>query len=216
MIVLRDLRDEVTSVFAREGGNPRVHPNGFIQLDLEPVPASWHASHQRGHSGASRRLHIWNPPGIELPHQDTYNEVHDHVFDMESEVVRGALWQHLYELVDDPASDAPLFEAYRAVYEKNSDSRLEPTGARGVLREVERFLVPSGETYTQPAFTLHDSVPDQGGCVVTVMTKSAIHDGDATVVCPADQPPDNDFDRAAAAPADEIWQAIWQSLRVVL
>lgn len=209
MIRLRDLRDEVTSVYAREGGNPRIHPNGFIQLDLEPVPASWHASHQRGHSGASRRLHVWNAPGFSFARQETHNEVHDHVFDMFSEVVRGALWQILYEL---HPSDYPTHEKYRAVYQKNSDSRLEPTGEIGSLVETERFRVVQGKCYTQQAFTLHDSEPQPGGCVVTVMTKTGIHEGDATVVCPIDVPPDNDFDRAAAAPADEIWQAIWQSL----
>ncbi len=216
MTTLRELKAEITPIFASFGGNPRVHPNGFIQLDLEPVPESWHASHQRGHSGASRRLHIWNPTGIELPRQDTVNEIHDHVFDMQSEVVSGALWQVLYELRDARGrSVEPTHEAYEAVYEKSSDSRLRPTGLVGELVEVERFKVGHGKTYIQPAFTLHNSVPE-GSPVVTVMTKTAIHDGDATVICLIDQPPDNDFDRASAAPVDEIWQAIWDSLKPIV
>src|SRR5687768_2884644 len=91
------LREVVGGIKDAGGGNPRVHPNGFIQLDLEDVPESWHASHKQGHSGAARRMHIWNPPGVELPHQQTVNEIHDHVFDMKSNVVRGVLVQRLYE-----------------------------------------------------------------------------------------------------------------------
>lgn len=207
MIRIAELRDEVAEIRRESGGNPRIHPNGFIQLDLEPVEENWHASHKKGHSGASKRLHIWNPPGFELPHQSTVNEIHDHVFDMRSTVVRGRLWQYLYEL---EASDEPQHEEYEAVYAKNSDSRLKPTGKRGTLRAVQWFPIAAGASYTQPAFTLHDSSAD--GLVVTVMRKTEIHDGIPHVICPIGQPPDNSFDRASAMPAEEIWAAIDASL----
>src|SRR3954453_8938459 len=93
------VRETVARVKEGGGGNIRVHPNGFIQLDLvEPeygasMGGSWYASHQQGHSGAALRLHIWNPPGHELPHQETVNEVHTHVFDMQSNVIVGTLEQ---------------------------------------------------------------------------------------------------------------------------
>lgn len=218
------LREEVRALKAEGKGNPRIHPNGFIQLDLDHVADGWHASHQRGHSGGTRRLHIWNPPGVQLPRQDTVNEIHDHVFDMKSTVIKGVLEQCLYEFVIGGSTAWPVKlighthealpltdEIYRAVYQKGADSRLEPTGVRGYLRKVVTTLVRAGESYYQPAFTLHDTqTPD--GRVVTVMEKLAVHEGDATVICPIDVEPDNDFDRASAMSADDIWDAIERSL----
>lgn len=219
VIDLVALQEEVAYIRADDGGNPRVHPNGFIQLDLDPVPETWHASHKKGHSGARRRLHIWNPPGVQLPHQGTVNEIHDHVFDMHSEIVKGQLWQCLYEFDQISSGTAtfpssvpkPTHELYQAVYAKNSDSRLEPTGKKGWLKMINRFPVRERGSYEQPAFTLHDT-ETPAGLVVTVMTKMKVHDGEASVICPVDTPPDNSYDRAAAMPKEEIWEAIERSL----
>lgn len=212
--MLNQLRRETERIHDSGGGNIRVHPNGFIQLDLEPVEESWHKSHKRGHSGASRRLHIWNPPGIELPHQKTVNEIHDHVFDMRSTLIRGRLIQKLYWFVIGAAEEA-THELYRAVYAKNSDSRLEATGILGVIKLAQAYPIFADDGYTgfynQQAFTFHDSDPGNG-LVVTVMEKTKIHDGDASVLCPIETPPDNSFDRASAAPTEELWEAVFRSL----
>lgn len=201
------------------GARPRVHPNGFIQLDLlhpddvspeEMSDAEWSETKKKGHSGSSLRLHIWNPPGVNLPHQETVNEIHDHVFDMLSSVVRGTLVQQLYILEVGMPVEARTHEIYRAIYDKASSSRLEPLGVYGYLSRARSFPIREGEAYTQPAFTLHDS--EAHGLVVTLMEKTAVHDGEATVVCKVGEPPDNDFDRATAAPQDLLWQAISNSL----
>lgn len=202
---------EVRELVARDGKNPRVHPNGFIQIDVGEVESDWHQSHKRGHSGAALRVHIWNPPDFELPHQDTINEIHDHVFDMRSTVIRGSLTQRLYEFELD-TDHAPTHERYTAVYKKSGDSRLEASGDKGVLRLAREYTISQGDSYTQPAFSLHDTHTPHG-LVVTLMEKVEIHDGDATVICPIDQPPDNSFDRASAMNEDEIWAAIDASLR---
>ena len=78
---------------------------------------------------------------------------------------------------------------YKAIYGKGADSRLEDTGIRGCVIEDFVFAVHQGETYTQPAFTFHDSDPE--GCTVTVMEKTEIHKGDAYVLIPLDIEPDN-------------------------
>lgn len=213
---LSHTRDLVAQAKAR-GAQPRVHPNGFIQLDLEtPTDERWHEGKQVGHSGADLRLHVWNPRDHTLPHQDTVNEIHDHVFDMDSTVVRGTLIQRVYEFVVGALSSQteraqPTSELYRAVYDKQSSSRLESLGITGILHKVVEFPVHAGQSYTQPAFTLHDTVEgDQ--LVVTLMRKVAIHEGIPVVVCPIGSPPDNDFDRATAAPQDYLWSAIEASL----
>lgn len=238
---LDHLQNLVLDLKQRGSGNPRIHPNGFIQLDLTEVEEDWHRSHKKGHSGSNKRLHIWNPPGIILPHQETYNEVHDHVFDMHSTVVYGTLWQVLYEFhakqkelykikqTDEEVLeiDPHVFvthEKYQAVYSKTSDSRLQSTGEKGWLRERRRFPVSVQNlasakaenlgTYVQPAFTLHDTVTD--GLLITVMTKTEIHEGEATVICPIGSPPDNSFDRASAMPSEDIWDAIDISIKTAM
>lgn len=222
------LRSLLQKIQREKGGNPRVHPNGFIQLDLTATDKSWDQSKKRGHSGAAVRLHVWNPPGIELPHQGTINEIHDHVFDMSSTVIKGRLTQRLYEFVigsmfplvtedGEPPRVEHFYELYRAVYDKQSSSRLEATGITGSLRQVQVFDIEAGHgkasNYTQPAFTLHDSdAHDQ--TVVTIMEKTKVRVGDATVICAIGQPPDNEYDRAEAMDPDDIWTAIWASLEV--
>lgn len=208
-ITAPDLMTRVHALREASQGNPRVHPNGFIQLDLDTVEDNWHDSHKQGHSGGMRRLHIWNPPGFELPRQGTVNEIHDHVFDMRSNVVRGVLAQQLYLFI--VGDTRVTHELYRAVYQKNSDSRLEAMGVSGWLANKSTEVIGSGESYVQPAFTLHDSNPG-GSLVVTVMEKLKVHEGEATVVCPVDTKPDNSFDRASAAPTDYLWRAIMASL----
>jgi len=209
-----ELWERIKQIRDNGGGNIRVHPNGFIQVDLESVEENWHASHKRGHSGAGVRLHVWNPPGYELPHQKTINEIHDHVFDMRSTVVHGRLTQLLYRFITG-SIETPTHELYRAVYGKASDSRLEPLGVYGTIEKYDWFEVDAklgyNNPYAQPAFTFHDSWADE--CVVTVMEKLKIHDGDATVVCRINTAPDNSFDRAAAAPAVYLWEAVEASLK---
>lgn len=205
---VREKVKEIKSLGTERPGNVRVHPNGFIQFDLGAVQSGWHESHKEGHSGSALRLHIWNPPDHILPHQKTVNEVHDHVFDMQSNVVRGSLTQRNYFFQVGREDRPRTHEAYIAVYNKTSDSRLEATGVIGHLVEWEQFDVEEGQIYEQPAFTLHDTGVDHGGCVVTVMEKRVIHKGNATVICPVGTPPDNSYDRQAAAPADFLYAAI--------
>lgn len=203
-------------VHASRPGNARVHPNSFIQVDLQPTEESWRESHHKGHSGANLRLHIWNPPGYELPHQGTVNELHTHVFDMHSTIVRGKMNQRIFtfavgsewhEYRATSPIKAPAMKLYRAVYgEKAANSRLEDTGIRGVVLQDFVFHVHQGQTYSQPAHTFHDSDPE--GCTVTVMEKTEIHEGDAYVLIPLDIEPDNSFDRATAADQDYLWAAI--------
>lgn len=200
-------------VHSSRSGNARVHPNGFIQVDLAPTEDTWHESHHQGHSGSSLRLHIWNPPDYHLPHQGTTNELHTHVFDMHSTVVKGTLEQHLYTLALGSewhsyrdAEGKQEMKLYRAVYGKGADSRLEDTGLRGMVIRDFHWPVHAGQSYFQPAFTFHDS--DPYGCVVTVMEKTEIFKGDAYVLVPLDIEPDNTFDRASAAPEEYLWQAI--------
>lgn len=196
-----ELRDLVYSV----GHSPRIHPNGFLQLDLTE-----HQEGASGHSGGSRRLHIWNPTDVELPRQKTASPVHNHVFDMESTVIKGSLTQVLYVLDEDPSEDDITHEKYIAEYD-GLNSVLVASDIVGNLMEQERFDVKAGESYTQPAFTFHDSVP-ASDLVVTLMEKQEIHEGEATILIPVGQEPDNEYDRTLGLSDEQLWQAIDASL----
>lgn len=205
------VRQAVERVKEDGRGNIRVHPNGFVQLDLIPVAEDWHASYQKGHSGATLRLHIWNPPEHDLPHQETVNEVHTHVFDMRSNVIVGTLeqWRFGFMMGAEKYLTMVQHDLYRAVYNKTSNSRLEYTGITGRLIDLDQFAVHRGQSYVQKAFTFHDSQPSpHDRCVVTVMEKTEVHEGDAYVLCRAGETPDNSYDRAAAAPEDFLWSAV--------
>ena len=71
---------ELVSRIRVDYNKPRVHPNGFIQLDLN--------------QDASMRLHVW-PDESEghVPCQETKTTIHDHKFDMQSMIVYGSLKQ---------------------------------------------------------------------------------------------------------------------------
>jgi hypothetical protein len=214
MYDIKWVREQVDQLMEEGAGNIRVHPNGFVQVDLQPTEESWRKSHHEGHSGANLRLHIWNPPDHQLPHQGTVNEIHTHVFDMQSTVVRGKMTQQCYSFIvgsewhqERIKNPAKLTRLYKAVYgEKAANSRLEDTGIKGQAVLEWDIDVVAGGLYNQPAFTFHDS--DPWGCTVTVMEKMKVHQGDAYVLVPAGTEPDNSYDRATAAPEEWLWEAV--------
>src|SRR5579859_4023793 len=138
---------------------PRLHPNGFIQLDLA--------------KDASVRLHVW--PAVPLPAQKTRHPIHDHVFDMESTILCGHLRNVLYKAL--PLSDAEAAQAifrpyrmYRATRIAKDDTVLMPADEKfyAVVESAHEDLEP-GDTYYMQKGLLHDSVPL--GLTCTLMYK---------------------------------------------
>jgi hypothetical protein len=115
------LWDEIETA-RREGRQPRVHPNGFLQLDLEPDKMS------DGRHIAKRRLHIFDD---RLPRQTVRTAVHDHIFDMSSFVLKGTVLNDTYIAVDDEEGD---LEVYQAQEMKCTETNLVPSGRRVSLR----------------------------------------------------------------------------------
>src|SRR5512146_542220 len=77
--------------------SPRVHGNGFIQLDITPTV----------------RLHLWGDARI--PRQRVATTIHDHAFGFTSRVVLGSLNHRVVHLA--PASEADLFASEAMVYQ---------------------------------------------------------------------------------------------------
>lgn len=175
-----------------QGRRPRVHPNGFLQLDLA--------------DDGTRRLHIWHP---DLPRQDVKTAIHDHIFDMVSFVHKGTLVQVELDFTLNHEGH-PDHEIYMARYDGRSKSQLEPTGVLVARQHFDRYPVGEGEVYTQPAFTFHESVPGTE-VVVTMMDKQSVHRGEPRVLVPVGQEPDNSFRREDA---DEqfLWKLIEENV----
>lgn len=196
------LRAKTHTTVARvreDGGKPRVHPNGFIQLDLEITHGTWIAE---------TRLHVW-PDGDDIPKQTTATTIHDHRFDMHSTVLTGRLWQMRYsvQLDERPFSH----EIYVAQYpEPRKESVLMPSGVCVKVTPTRAECIGEEISYTQPRYTFHDT--GWVGLTATLMTKTnedVLHE--PRVLVPMGQEPDNSFIRANVE-EDLLWDYIERAL----
>ncbi len=173
---------------------PRLHPNGFIQLDLK--------------SDSSVRLHIW--PSSLPKAQKTNHPIHDHVFDMSSTVLQGELQNINYTFT--PVKEKVLFKTEYKLFQalpigKTKNTKLVPSPMpSGILKETRNGYVCSGEEYKIPKGVLHLSVPVTS-LVATVMLKENIDKGSPYVAIPVGVEPDNDFKRESV-PLDILWKEI--------
>jgi len=182
---------------------PRVHGNGFIQLDLTP----------------HTRLHVWGDPRI--PHQSSPTPIHDHVFDFHSRIILGTVGNQRYSVLQgqDPITARDVYsihsyDVHRARREGDTeDTQLVSTGqiVSLVRREPEWF--GCGESYYMRAGELHESLSRE--LAVTVITKSlpAPHggQGEPRIFVPMGTRPDNDF-RREAPDEDLLWTVISDAL----
>ncbi len=186
------LWDEINQA-RREGRQPRVHPNGFLQLDLEPDRMS------TGRPIAKRRLHIFDD---RLPRQSVRTPIHDHIFDMSSFVIKGTVLNDTYVILDDEKGDLEVYQAQAA---KCTETNLVPTGRRCTLRLKHTHYVYAGETYNFPALAFHDS--RHKGVTATIMSKHGTVEATPRVLVPVDAEPDNSFSREEQD-IDALWALI--------
>src|SRR5271166_2045360 len=131
----------------RSGRIPRVHPNGFIQLDLNEEH--------------TLRLHVW--PLIELPgRQKTNHPIHDHSFDMASTVLTGKLINEMLVFlnVSDHPDLIPNHREYRGVRIGAEETILKPTGNFGCIAAMYQEEVPAGHSYRIPAKVFHNNIAE--------------------------------------------------------
>lgn len=184
----RDLARRLANFALTQGSKPRLHPNGFVQLDLIP--------------NGDVRLHVW--PDEPLQAQATRHPIHDHAFDMESVVLLGRMTNVLYTSFPvEQVAFAGLFPFYvlHSVHSLGHDTTetiLKPvSGTQNLvaLHERRRVEVEAGQTYCMPAAVLHDSQPH--GLTTTIMTKARFQRGYRPLVAvPLGVHPDNEFRRA--------------------
>lgn len=179
---------------------PRVHGNGFVQLDLVP----------------GTRLHIWGDRRI--PQQNTYTGIHDHTFGFFSMCLVGRVFQLPYVPADDGISigmrrtvTGRAYKVYTPVPRDGEDTVLHFDGIKMNLVRQRPRVIEAGETYGMFAREIHETVADR--LAVTIMTKTEERaEGRAKVFVPDGKHPDNSFNRNAFDDTI-LWQIIEEALR---
>lgn len=182
------------------GALPRVHPNGFIQVDL-----SWD-----GTRVAKARLHVW-PDGEDIPKQNVSTTIHDHRFDMVSHVLTGTLIQQTHRVLAVPGEhDLFTHEVHVARYPSPKESVLAPTSVRVQVLPGGTHYIHAGYDYYQNRYTFHDT--GWVGLTATLMIKGGEDlEHEPRVLVPLGQAPDNDFVRADCS-EDLLWDYIERAL----
>lgn len=187
---------------------PRVHGNGFIQLDLDERV----------------RLHVFGDPRI--PHQKYPTPIHDHVFGFTSHILRGRLINIEYTEGSWPGPIEAINLPVGAFYEPQTrmlgedlceDTVLQQTdaGSYGLfVNDIQ--VIHAGDHYRCEPCVLHESIAPE--IAVTVIQKDGptVLQGAAArprVFVPAGGQPDNEFNRYTAAPPEALWQIIREALK---
>jgi hypothetical protein len=192
---MKNMLDSIDA--SREYGYvPRVHPNGFLQLDLDPAK--------------TQRLHIWD---LSLPRQEVPTLIHDHEFDLESTVYMGCLINKRFRVEPADTEDGQ-FKKWTVQREVGSEETklIESEDEFTAVQTTREFIYPQG-IYTMSATEFHES--GHIGPTVTVMKKLGYHAGhSASVLVPVGQQPDNDF-RRSNTDVDYLWDMVYETVREV-
>jgi virulence-associated protein VagC len=181
---------------ARAGAVPRVHGNGFMQLDLSPRV----------------RLHVWGDERI--PRQTKPTPIHDHTFGFTSLILRGGLKNIRYDAESVARNEQPTHQGYQAVVRQGEDTVLQPVVTawyRMHMRAPEFY--EAGATYRIEREEVHESIPLPRVVTVSVICK------DEPVVIESSPPPwvfvsldgegvDNEFNRYDALSLPVRWHII--------
>lgn len=182
--------------------SPRVHENGFIQLDLDP---GYKWSPDLKCHPAAVRLHVW--PDGPIRHQRTSSPIHDHRFGFESTVICGVLHNVCYEFLWGGESGGSVTHQVYAARE----GKLWPTEICGTPRELYHQVVSAGGRYHARPGELHESRAE--GLTATVMVRTELSRLYVPrVLCPVGEPPDNGFDRESAEEPEVLWGYIGRAL----
>lgn len=178
------------------GRNPRVHGNGFLQIDLEID----------GEVG-SERVHIFGHPA--LPRQKVPTPIHDHRFGFRSTVLRGRMVNVTYAL--SVQARTPTHDVYVPCPRVGEDTELQFSGVRGALRVSTTEVVVPGDSYVMQSGVLHETLTNE--VTITHMRKTTMSALNPRVLCPIGRTPDNDFERGSALSVPDLWLIVEDSFR---
>lgn len=142
------------------------HPLGFTVVQLKV-------------DGVGLRLHLWKGGPISQPGY----EIHDHAFNLKSFIVDGTIRHRTFEALEDPQGD---YAVYSVHYEPNR-SVMTKTPARARLKETSDEVYVAGQSYSVPAWRLHDALL-HGAASATTLVLTRDLAGAPVTYGPADGP----------------------------
>ncbi len=186
------------------GEKPRLHGNGFIQLDLPQTRA-----------GVKQRLHIWD---TQLPKQRVSTQIHNHVFTFSSMVIQGRLINRRVQILPAGERGNPgTHFLYEAQPGEGQDTKLVPlldgcVYADDIESRMHEASGPSS-VYSMTSLDYHESI-SVAPRTATIMRKSIFKDPHVTllmrprVLVPLYATPDNDFNRHNAMTELDMWNFV--------
>lgn len=150
---------------------PIIHEVGSDSHEYQPT---WHAlgflhCKVADFEAGQLRLHIW--PSGKSHHLEQDLKVHEHLFSVNSCVVRGQLWNVNYDFVAVSTSTEADFQSYSVEY-LGDGSRLNPTGRYFKVVRVNEEKVRGGEFYRVKRGVFHETKRDYSEQVVTLVATS--------------------------------------------
>lgn len=181
---------------------PRVHNNGFVQLDLTP----------------SRRLHVWGHLDIPIAREKAF--VHDHIFGFRSWALVGKLTNVTYDL-DFNRND---FEIYTPTVTNGYDSVLKPTGIFCGLKVKHTDTIAQkgnpdnlSDSYDIEPYVFHETFVSEPTATVIEkhgLTLAQNPNGPCPrVLVPVGEKPDDEFSRYSTD-VEKLWKIIDEVLDI--
>jgi len=185
----RDLEDARAA-----GAAPRLHPNGFIQVDLSP----------------DLRAHVW--PETSLPTADPYCPIHDHTYGFFSLVARGSVRNIDLEAVAHEAGPYRLWEIKQWAAERRTPTPRFIDDMRYALRPLSDKRHSAGTMYEMRPFVFHYSDAEPG--TVTIIKILPSEPGRAArIAAQIGDEPDSRFERDVPPERQaELWDLIFRTI----
>lgn len=185
---------EVVVAARKLGHEPRLHPNGFITLDLDE----------------RHKMHVWSDKPLRCRPED--QRAHSHTFGFTSRVLCGRVTD---EQMRGVRTEGGPYVRWLVPCKKGRCHKIERdtmtgSGGRFVLETVKKTVIPAGEQYTVPEHYLHVSKPE--GFTATLMHIDSFGEGNAEVyLAPGLDPV---FDRTFHSDVERNWA--WRQIELVL
>jgi len=173
------------------GNEPRLHPNGFIQLDIDD----------------RTRLHVWTEKP--LTEHISKNRIHDHVFDFRSTVICGSVIDTKYQLRQSPKGRYEVFDVIPYVIDNRAGSPERSCSDRFDLLPRDKRKFVAGEQYALKADEIHETTPC--GLTATIISyKVRKSKRVARIFRPDDQRTPKFFDRKTVSS-----RILWHEIKLV-
>lgn len=193
MIELNNIELTYESLKA-SGQKPRVHGNGFIQIDLP----------QEGY-----RMNIWPKQRERFETQRVDTSIHNHKFSFRSMVLCGRLIHTQYE--DLTVCIHGPYSVYKIVPGELEDTKMIlATPHRVDFKHSQEFWLNKGSVYEFPHSQFHKTDGSSEVLTATLMKKTEINDAVVPhVLCSFMKKPDNDYSRYQIE-EEKLWPFIKQ------